>query len=136
MTIQNVLIPRLVEIQAIDEHFVTYSSSFQVNSNYNAERVTSNENIQNLVKELIDSQKALYPHGKIRQPLYRNKYTKKVFVPQEHELAHRAPKRIRLSEPQPISSEKAIAQQILEKAAEIIDSNDVTCFDELARAAR
>lgn len=76
MTIQNVLIPRLVEIQAIDEHFVTYSSSFQVNSNYNAERVTSNENIQNLVKELIDSQKALYPHGKIRQPLYRNKYTK------------------------------------------------------------
>lgn len=71
MTIQNVLIPRLVDIQAIDEHFVAYSSSFQVNSNFNAERVASNKNIQNLVKELIDSQRAFYPHGKTREFLYK-----------------------------------------------------------------
>ena len=40
MTIQSVLIPRLVDIQAIDEQFVTYSSSFQVISDFNAERIS------------------------------------------------------------------------------------------------
>ncbi|GAM33244.1 ATR checkpoint kinase [Talaromyces pinophilus] len=99
MIIQSVLIPRLVDIQSIDEQFVTYSSSFQ-----------------NLIKELIDAQRALYPHG--------------------NELAHRAAKRIRLSEPQPTPGEKDIAQEILEKATKIIESNDITSIKKLAQAAR
>lgn len=65
-----------------------------------------------------------------------SKYTKKGLLPQENELAHRAPKRIRLSEPHPIPGAKDIAQQVLEKAAKIIDSNDITNFDGLAQAAR
>lgn len=40
MTIQSILIPRLVDIQAIDEQFVAYSSSFQVSSYSNAERTS------------------------------------------------------------------------------------------------
>lgn len=65
-----------------------------------------------------------------------NKYTNQVSLPQGNGLVHRAPKRIRLSEAQPIPGEKDIALQILEKAAKITESNDVTSFKELAQAAR
>lgn len=72
MTIQGVLIPRLVDIQAIDEQFVTFSSSFQVTPKLqHRKKFHSNKNIQNLIKELIDAQRVLYVHGKTRASFHR-----------------------------------------------------------------
>lgn len=48
----------------------------------------------------------------------------------------RAPKRIRLNDPVPVSNENDSMQRILKKAAEIIASNDLGSFKELADEAR
>lgn len=57
-------------------------------------------------------------------------------MPQGNELDHRAPKRIRLSEPQPIASEKDMTQQILAKVAEIIGFDGIASLGELVQAVR
>lgn len=48
----------------------------------------------------------------------------------------RAPKRIRLNDPVPVSNENDSMQRILKKAAKIITSNDLGSFRELADDAR